>query len=49
MPDDPRITIEDNTMTIVNLTVEDSMTVQCNSTNKHGYVYTDAFLQVNGN
>ncbi|KAL5013687.1 hypothetical protein ScPMuIL_007957 [Solemya velum] len=33
-------------ITLVNLTRDDAMVVQCNATNKHGYIFSDVYLNV---
>ena len=32
-----------------NLTVNDQMTIQCNATNKYGYVFTNTAIYIRGN
>ena len=39
---------DQNNITFVHLTERDSMCIQCNASNKHGYVFTDVFLSVKG-
>ncbi|CAE1307932.1 NRCAM [Acanthosepion pharaonis] len=38
--------ISSTNLTIVNLIKEDAMTIQCNISNKYGYVFTNAYLNV---
>ncbi|KAL5013978.1 hypothetical protein ScPMuIL_008248 [Solemya velum] len=33
-------------ITLVNLTRDDAMVIQCNATNKHGYIFSDVYLNV---
>ncbi|XP_045166223.2 neuroglian-like isoform X1 [Mercenaria mercenaria] len=33
-------------ITLTNLTLEDHMNIQCNASNKHGYVFSDVYLNV---
>ncbi|XP_053377486.1 neuroglian-like isoform X2 [Mercenaria mercenaria] len=35
-----------NNITLINLTRDDHMNIQCNSSNKHGYVFSDVYLNV---
>ena len=37
-----------NNITLTNLTLEDHMNIQCNASNKHGYVFSDVYLNVLG-
>ncbi len=46
LPDDPRREVEQKRLTYRNLTKDDAMVVQCNATNKHGYQYTNAYMNV---
>ena len=46
LPDDPDRVVESKTMTFHNLTKEDAQVIQCNATNKHGYMYANAYLNV---
>ncbi|XP_060606404.1 neurofascin-like isoform X2 [Ruditapes philippinarum] len=39
---------DDNNITLRNLTLEDHMNIQCNASNKHGYVFSDVYLNVLG-
>ncbi len=38
--------VEKNKLTILNVSTEDAMVVQCNATNKHGYIFKNAYLYV---
>ncbi|XP_060606385.1 neuroglian-like [Ruditapes philippinarum] len=35
-----------NNITLTNLTLEDHMNIQCNASNKHGYIFSDVYLNV---
>ena len=37
-----------NQIILANVTVDDRMNIQCNASNKHGYVFKDVFLNVRG-
>lgn len=37
-----------NSLTIRNLTLQDHMNIQCNASNRHGYVFADVYLNVLG-
>ena len=39
---------EENELTITNLKMEDTSVIQCNATNKHGYIFANAYLKVGG-
>ena len=39
---------EDKILVITDLKMEDTSVVQCNATNKHGYVFANAYLKVEG-
>ncbi|KAH3827857.1 hypothetical protein DPMN_129800 [Dreissena polymorpha] len=50
---DPRIynnprfhKVGDNNITLTNLTLEDHMSIQCNASNKQGYVFSNVYLNV---
>ena len=46
MPGDPDRVVEKNKITFYNMTLEDAQTIQCNATNKHGYIFENAYLNV---
>jgi len=46
VPKDPRRVVEKNKLTFYNMTKDDAQVVQCNSTNNHGYVWANAYLNV---
>jgi hypothetical protein len=39
---------DDNNITLRNLTLEDHLNIQCNASNRHGYVFSDVYLNVLG-
>ena len=43
---DPRRVVEKNSVTIMNVTNNDAFVIQCNATNKHGYIWANAYLNV---
>lgn len=43
---DPRRIVEKHKITWFNVTKKDATVVQCNATNDHGYIYTNAYLNV---
>lgn len=46
VPSDPRRTATENTLTFTNVSMEDAMVIQCNVSNKYGYNFTNAYLNV---
>ena len=38
----------ENELIITNLKMEDTSVIQCNATNKHGYIFTNTYLKVGG-
>lgn len=40
--------LDETTITLTNLTLDDHMNIQCNATNIHGYVFADVYLNVLG-
>ena len=38
----------ENELAITNLKMEDTSVIQCNATNKHGYIFANAYLKVGG-
>ena len=46
VPADDRRSVRRNVMTFVNLNEDDHLVVQCNATNKHGYIWANAYLNV---
>ena len=48
LPHDPRRTVTEHSVTYHNLTKTDAQVLQCNATNKHGYIFANAFLNVLG-
>lgn len=45
-PADPRRILQGNKLIFHNLTMDDAQVIQCNSTNKHGYIFQNAYLNV---
>ena len=46
---DPRFRLKDpSTIIVSNLRLDDQMNIQCNASNKHGYVFSDAYLDILG-
>ena len=39
---------DQQSITMTDITADDRMNIQCNATNKHGYAFADAFLNVIG-
>lgn len=48
MDPDSRRTLNNNKLIYRNVSKADSQVIQCNATNKHGYIFTNAFLNVLG-
>ena len=46
VPANPRRYVEKNKIIMENVTKDDAMVIQCNATNKHGYIYKNAYLNV---
>ncbi|KAI0231978.1 Contactin-4 [Lamellibrachia satsuma] len=46
LPAEPRRTVTKTSVIYHNLTKTDAQVLQCNATNKHGYIFTNAFLNV---
>ena len=46
VPADPRRIAEKQRLTFLNMTKEDAQVIQCNATNKHGYIFANAYLNV---
>ena len=46
VPGDPNRIVEKNKITFQNVSKDHIQVVQCNATNKHGYIYTNAYLNV---
>ncbi len=44
----PRRTVNGGTLRYTNLTKTDAQVLQCNASNKHGYSYQNAYLNVLG-
>ena len=38
----------ENELIVTNLKMEDTSVIQCNATNKHGYIFANAYLKVGG-
>ena len=49
VPADPRRISTETTLTFTNMSTKDAMVIQCNVTNKYGYNFTNAYLNVLGN
>ncbi|CAI9743334.1 hemicentin-1-like isoform X2 [Octopus vulgaris] len=47
-PNKNKFIVQETNLTVINLTHQDSMTIQCNISNIHGYIFADAFLHVFG-
>ncbi|XP_036370266.1 hemicentin-1-like isoform X2 [Octopus sinensis] len=45
-PNKNKFIVQETNLTVINLTYQDSMTIQCNMSNIHGYIFADAFLYV---
>ncbi|CAI9743321.1 hemicentin-1-like isoform X3 [Octopus vulgaris] len=45
-PNKNKFIVQETNLTVINLTHQDSMTIQCNMSNIHGYIFADAFLHV---
>lgn len=45
---DPRRLATENMLTFTNMTTKDAQVIQCNVTNKYGYNFTNAYLNVLG-
>lgn len=45
---DPRRTVTDTKIMYKNVTKTDAQVFQCNATNKHGYIFANAYLNVLG-
>ena len=43
---DPDRIVEKNRITFLNMSKEDAQVIQCNVTNKHGYIFANAYLNV---
>ena len=48
VPKDDRRISERNRLVFHNVTVEDKMVIQCNASNKHGYIYENAYVNIMG-
>ena len=48
VPENPRRIVEKNSITYFNVTKEDTCAIQCNATNKHGYIFANVYLNVRG-
>ena len=46
VPGDPDRITEKNKMTFYNVSISDAQVIQCNATNKHGYIFQNAYLNV---
>lgn len=46
VPADPRRIAEKNRLIFNNMTKDDAQVIQCNATNKHGYIFANAYLNV---
>ncbi|ELT99433.1 hypothetical protein CAPTEDRAFT_120325, partial [Capitella teleta] len=46
LPRDSRRIVTQNSITYRNLTSSDAQVIQCNATNKHGYIFANAYLNV---
>lgn len=46
MASDPRRVAGITDLTFINVTIKDAQVIQCNVTNKHGYNYTNAYINV---
>lgn len=46
VPANPRRTVEQNRIIYHDVLKEDAAVIQCNATNKHGYIFTNAYLNV---
>ena len=44
--DPERVKADKNKLVFYNVSEFDKMTIQCNSTNKHGYIYENAYLNI---
>ncbi len=44
--DPERVKVDKNKLVFQNVSELDKMTIQCNSTNKHGYIYENAYLNI---
>ena len=47
-PVNPRRIVERNSITYIDVIKEDTCVIQCNATNKHGYIFANAYLNVQG-
>jgi len=45
---DPRRIVDNNYVHYTNVTKTDAQVLQCNASNKHGYVFANAYLNVLG-
>ncbi|XP_029652301.2 neuroglian-like [Octopus sinensis] len=45
-PNKNKFIVQETNLTVINLTYQDSMTIQCNISNIHGYIFANAFLYV---
>lgn len=41
-----QMTVEKHRITFYNVTKKDAQVIQCNATNKWGYIYTNAYMNV---
>ena len=46
MPPNPRVQYNPTSIQIFNVTMDDTQVVQCNITNKHGYDFVNAYVNV---
>jgi len=42
----PRMIVEKHKITFFNVTKKDAQVIQCNATNKYGYIYTNAYMNI---
>ena len=46
LENDPHRLVGQYDLTFMNVTIEDTQVIQCNISNKHGYIFANAFITV---